>query len=528
MDESATRIGPEIPNIDIIDVIGSGGMSTVFKARHRLMDQTVAVKIILESAIGELGLTRFLREAKHTAALDHPNVVKILSSGELSSGEAYIVMEYIQGKSLADLLKRQGRLHREQLKSIFEALCSALDYAHKSGLLHRDIKPANVMLQLQNDDSASIATVKLLDFGIAKSINKEDSLKLTESGFLVGTPNYMSPEQCRDQKLDQRSDLYSLACVLYECLVGEKLFTGDTALEVMYKHLQEEAPLDARFTEHYGAGLTRFLRRALSKDPEGRFNDANAFKGALMPELEEMQTQTLQMNTNKAAKPGTKSLILVAVLSVLFGGALGGGVATTFQQKMGNSKSNQANLVNVQSDRKGLKDYQDSMDLLELKTEARSAFELGMKWRDVNPKRARRYFIRVDELATSALRKVWKEQFELDLMLGLSRDELYEFKLDNEDVRHNWLATGEGQLLEARNAAYKIWSEKHESKDFGTAVSRWSKVRYKLNQKEDAIRELKTVIAQLRKENPGGCDSLLVLESTLKELEADMKKKAAR
>lgn len=527
MDERATQIGPEKPNIDLSDVIGYGGMSSVFKGRHRLLDQPVAVKIILQSAIGELGLARFLREAKHTSSLNHPHIVKVLSSGELASGEAFIVMEYIHGQSLADLLKKQGRLHREQLKTVFEALCSALDYAHKTDLLHRDIKPANVMLQTEND-AASIAIVKLVDFGIAKSINRGDSLKLTESGFLVGTPNYMSPEQCRDQKLDQRSDLYSLACVLYECLVGEKLFTGETALDVMYKHLQEDAPLDSSFTDHFGKGLTRFLRRALSKDPEDRFNDANAFKEALMPELEDMPTQTVQMNSNKVAKPGRKSLVLVAAFSVLCGAALGGVLATSFSQSKGSTENKPVKLANVQSEKKGLKDYQDYMDLLELKTEARSAYEYGMKWREVNPKKAREYFLKADESSTSGLRKVWNELCELDLILGASRDELYELGLDHEDVRTNWLKSAEPQLLEARDMAYRLWPKQHESKTFGISVSRWSKVRYKLNQKEDAISELKAVIALVRKENPGGADSLPFLKETLKELEDDLKKTGSR
>lgn len=521
MDESATHIGPEIPNIDVIDVLGSGGMSTVYRARHRLTDQAVAVKIILESSIGELGLARFFREAKHTAALAHPNIVKVLSSGQLASGEAYIVMEYILGESLAELLEKQGCLNREQLKTVFEALCSALDCAHKSDLLHRDIKPANVMLKMQDDGSASIATVKLLDFGIAKSINKEDSLKLTESGFLVGTPNYMSPEQCRDEMLDQRSDLYSLACVLYECLVGEKLFTGETALDVMYKHLQNDAPLDSSFEDHFGPGIARFLRRALSKDPGDRFKDANAFKEALMLELEEMPTQTLQMNTNKPTKTATKSLVSVVALSVLFGAALGGTIATAFQQNKGNSAGNKTKLADVQSEGKGAKDYQDNKDILEQKMEARRAFDTGIKWRDMgDKKKARRYFMRADDLSTQGLRKVWKELYELDLILGSSRDELSNLKLDPPDVMLNWLKTSEPQLLEARDMAYRIWSEKNESKGFGVAVSRWCKALYKLQNKEGAKHELRTVIAQVRSKNPSGCDSLPILESTLKELES--------
>lgn len=464
MDMDAAQVtAPEVPNIDILDLIGVGGMSTVFKGRHRILDEVVAVKVVSPSAIGELGLLRFLREAKQTSALSHPNIVKVFTSGKAASGDAFIVMEYLQGESLEQLLSKQGRLTRAQLRVIFADVLSALDYAHDNGLIHRDIKPANIILfgdAYATDGTRAISSAKLVDFGIAKSINKEASQKLTESGFLMGTPNYMSPEQCRDEKLDQRTDFYSLACVLYECLVGEKLFQGDTALDVMYKHLQEEVPLGSDFAAQFGSGLTRILRMTLSKDPNDRYVCAKAFREDLLLELEMMPTQDIKMKP-QVVRTQTKAPYLWIAGALMTGIIVGGGMTSVyFQSKPVETPEKQVGLKKVEPPKLNEKMAEYAQLKRQAERHYRHAEELMEHKPELSLQRVDRMASRLYDDAmketTAAIHLLWKEMYDTRMILGLSNEKLSD--LTNEpSAKKNLISVAVKELYEARTMAGFLW-----------------------------------------------------------------------
>ncbi|HNB23727.1 MAG TPA: serine/threonine-protein kinase, partial [Candidatus Melainabacteria bacterium] len=279
---------PQIENIEIIELMGQGGMSFVYKARQKQLDRIVAVKVLSKMSVrGEDGIRRFQKEAKLTSTLDHPNVVKIISFGVSKDGQPYLVMEYLEGLSLADELKQNGRLKLQKFKDVFLPILSALKQAHELGLVHRDIKPGNIMI-CRNDTGTE--TVKLVDFGIAKFFGEgqSETQRLTQTGAVLGSPAYMSPEQCQGQPMDGRSDLYSMACVMYETLSGEPPFSGDSLLEVMQKQSVQPPPtvsdLSRKIDIH--KGLAEVALWGLAKDPALRPQSASELARKLNEVLE--------------------------------------------------------------------------------------------------------------------------------------------------------------------------------------------------------------------------------------------------
>lgn len=275
------------PGLKILQSLGRGGMSIVYKARQLELDRIVAVKVI-SSKVSEETLKRFQNEAKLTSKLEHPNIVKTLSFGITSRGLPYLVLEYIEGRSLADYLKEKGRLSYGEFKNIFLPVLQALAHAHEKGLLHRDLKPGNIMIL--SDDSAE-ENVKVVDFGIAKVMQPDDysgeMQQLTKTGSVLGSPAYMSPEQCQGLELDQRSDLYSLACVMYESFLGKTPFLGDSVLELMGKHVNEALPTVAELqkTIELDREISALILRALAKDPASRPASAAEFYSKLSSAL---------------------------------------------------------------------------------------------------------------------------------------------------------------------------------------------------------------------------------------------------
>jgi serine/threonine-protein kinase len=207
--------------------LGAGGMATVYLAHDLKLEREVALKVLRPELGAVLGSERFLAEVKITARLDHPHILTLIDSGS-AGGLLYYVLPYVRGESLRDLLNREQQLSVEQALAITKQVASALDYAHRKGIVHRDIKPENILLQ---EGEAMLA-----DFGIALAVQESGGSRLTETGLSLGTPHYMSPEQATgDRDLDARSDLYSLASVLYEMLVGEPPITGKTVQAVIAK-----------------------------------------------------------------------------------------------------------------------------------------------------------------------------------------------------------------------------------------------------------------------------------------------------
>ncbi|HMA19757.1 MAG TPA: serine/threonine-protein kinase, partial [Gemmatimonadaceae bacterium] len=218
----------------IIREIGRGGMATVYLAEDFRHGREVAVKVLHPDLASALGTDRFLREIRLAARLNHPHILPLFDSGE-ADGFLYYVMPYIEGESLRDLLNREGRLPIDHACAIARSVAGALDYANKNKIVHRDIKPENIMI---NEGEAMV-----MDFGIAKALTAASNETLTQIGMVVGTPAYVSPEQAAGEiEIDGRSDQYSLGCVVYEMLSGERPFTGATAQAVLNKRFMEPAP----------------------------------------------------------------------------------------------------------------------------------------------------------------------------------------------------------------------------------------------------------------------------------------------
>jgi DNA-binding NarL/FixJ family response regulator/tRNA A-37 threonylcarbamoyl transferase component Bud32 len=266
-------------------ILGSGGMSTVYRGKDLSIGRTVAIKMLHQQPLtDDKEIQRFLLEAKTASAVSHPNIITIFDFGLTSSGQPYIVMDYIDGISLDELIK-QKKLIIERTLNIFVQVCDAMVAAHKRGIIHRDLKPSNIML-IKGDDDKDI--IKLVDFGMAKFIIESEDLKLSRTGDLFGTPLYMSPEHFRSEKLDHCSDVYSLGCVLYEALSGAPPFSGVSLYELMNCHIKED-PSRLPFLRPEIAipkDLETLLFSMLAKDIKDRPQSMTDIKFALQKTLQ--------------------------------------------------------------------------------------------------------------------------------------------------------------------------------------------------------------------------------------------------
>src|SRR5207302_1406183 len=256
--------------------LGRGGMATVHLAHDLKHDRPVALKVLRPEVAAALGAERFLREIAITARLDHPHILTLIDSGE-ADGFLFYVVPYVRGESLRTKLEREQQLPLDAALRITEQVASALDYAHRQGVIHRDVKPENILL---HEGEAMVA-----DFGIALAVLQEAGERLTATGVSVGTPEYMSPEQAAgDRQLDARSDVYSLGAVLYEMLAGEPPHTGPTARAVIAKILAAPPTRLAVVRRDVPGTVDAALARALGKAPADRFASAAAFASALSSE----------------------------------------------------------------------------------------------------------------------------------------------------------------------------------------------------------------------------------------------------
>src|SRR5262245_12586016 len=245
-------------------------MADVYLAEDQELGRRVAIKILNERHAGDMQFVeRFRREAKSAASLSHPNIVSIYDRGE-AEGTYYIAMEHLDGRNLKELIIARGpapvRLAIEYTKQVL----AALRFAHRHGIVHRDIKPHNVLVDRDG-------RLKVTDFGIARA----GASQMTEAGSIVGTAQYLSPEQARGGQVDQRSDLYSVGIVLYELLTGSVPFTGDSPVEIAMKHLSAKLPLPSEKRPDLPRDVDLLVARALAKDPEDRFQDADEFEAEL-------------------------------------------------------------------------------------------------------------------------------------------------------------------------------------------------------------------------------------------------------
>jgi len=265
--------------------IGEGGMGLVYEGLHRDIDKRVAIKVLREdlSSRPEV-VARFRQEAKSASRIGHENIVDVSDFGETTRGASYFVMEFLEGEDLGNVLGREGTVDAERACAIVLQCCRALSVTHAKGIVHRDIKPENIFL-IKRDGVDDF--VKIVDFGIAKMSDIETEgapgRKLTKTGMIFGTPEYMSPEQAAGKELDHRVDVYALGIILYECLAGRVPFEGDTFMGVLTQHMFAEVPPIAELNPN--AKLSRELdlviRKALAKDPDDRYQHTDELAEAI-------------------------------------------------------------------------------------------------------------------------------------------------------------------------------------------------------------------------------------------------------
>jgi eukaryotic-like serine/threonine-protein kinase len=279
--------------------LNEGGMGTVYRGTHVLMDKTVAIKVLRPSlAADEKIVARFSREARAASRISHPNALSVTDFGEDESGHVFLVMEFLSGKTLKQVIRDEGPLPLTRVVDITRQIGDALNAAHAQGVVHRDLKSDNIMLV----DTMSGDHAKVLDFGIAKIQESEGTPdpSLTAPNLVIGTPQYMSPEQCsQNSEIDARSDIYSLGVILFEMLVGHVPFAGDSPTMVMMKHLQDPVPsiLDER--SDVPPPMTRVVARAMAKVPDNRYQN--------VAELVEDLTIAAGMSMARAIPPAVLS-----------------------------------------------------------------------------------------------------------------------------------------------------------------------------------------------------------------------------
>ncbi len=297
----------KVGRYQVRELIGEGAMAKVFKAYDPDIDRELAIKFLKSQLRGDSEYhTRFLREAKGAGVLSHPNIVTVFDVGD-EGGHPYIAMELIEGPTLGDLTQGQKPLPVRTVIEIGIQLVKALDYAHKKGIVHRDVKPGNIMM------IRDTTTIKVADFGICR-IDNSEATQATQVGNVLGTPNYMSPEQVLGEKVDSRSDLFSAGVVLYQLLTGHLPFDGETLISVAYKITKTEPPSLDKLRPDVPLALRRIVDRALKKQPEKRFQTGDEFAAALIGVARELAEEEEAKGKGRRIPLGVRWAVMMAVL----------------------------------------------------------------------------------------------------------------------------------------------------------------------------------------------------------------------
>jgi len=297
-------------------VVGRGGMAEVYRARDIRLDRIVAIKTLrTDLARDQIFQARFRREAQSAASLNHPSIVAVYDTGEdMTSGVPvpYIVMEYVDGRTVRDLLQEGHRLLPERSLEIIDGVLRALDYSHQAGIVHRDIKPGNVMVTRNGD-------IKVMDFGIARAMSDAQAT-MTQTAQVIGTAQYLSPEQARGERVDSRSDLYSTGCLLYELLTGRPPFTGDSPVAIAYQHVRENPVPPSRVDPDVPPWADAIVLKAMAKAPGDRYQTAADMRADLQraasgmpvaaapPTRFDMYPQTQRMGTGTMMAGATSQI----------------------------------------------------------------------------------------------------------------------------------------------------------------------------------------------------------------------------
>ena len=317
--------------------LGRGGMATVYLARDLTHDRYVAVKVLLPELAVTLGMERFLREIDVGTALQHPRIVGVLDSGS-ADGVLYYVMPFVEGMSLRDRLNKEKQLPVDETIELTQQVADALAYAHSKGVIHRDIKPENILLDAKG--GAMVA-----DFGIARAVSVAGGETLTRTGMAVGTPTYMSPEQAMGSRdVTPESDIYSLACVVYELLAGQPPFTGPTAMALLARHSLDNVPSLKIVRGTVPDAVEDAIVRAMAKVPADRFRSATDFaaamldtEGAARRRRDSLRAKAMAAETVERQALGgkKKTPLIAAAVAVLVLGAAGGWFAWQRSQDAG-------------------------------------------------------------------------------------------------------------------------------------------------------------------------------------------------
>lgn len=283
---------------ELTRVIASGGMGLVYEARDHTTEQTVAIKMLHAHMLSDAFVMRFQREGKAASQLSHPNLLKVYELGVTDNNQPYMVMEFVPGYSLSDEIRRSP-ISLKRALPIFVQICDALAHAHQRGVLHRDLKPSNILITREADGKE---VVKIVDFGIAKVL--DDDGKITRTGQVLGSPAYMSPEQCSGAHVDNRSDIYSLGCLMFETLTGKPPFVSESSLKIIMHHRTTVPPTIASFMTdvEIPPALDEIFKKIFSKQPEQRYQTVDELKVALLA-----LDDSFEGELKKRAKPKKKS-----------------------------------------------------------------------------------------------------------------------------------------------------------------------------------------------------------------------------